>query len=448
MKSANIFQDILLSIGDLRPRFRNARDDRTFADLCRELLARDKDVASRQVAEMILGKYGDSSNDEKLEFFRFLADELDIDAAEIEDAAREYREEQSVEAFERLQKAAEPPRHELLRRLNQVPRGTEALVSMRQDLLGAIRANPSLRRVDIDFRNLLSSWFNRGFLEIRPISWQTPASILAKIIQYEAVHEINDWEDLRRRLQPDDRRCYAFFHPAMPDEPLVFVEVALCKGIPNSVQALLSGDRKPLEAGQTDTAAFYSISNCQAGLRGISFGNSLIKQVAADLSRDLPNIKRFVTLSPVPGFSKWLEAEDSPIGEADLERLRDARERLLEEGDGNALEAAVPLLRTLAAHYLYRAKRPDGLPLDPVARFHFNNGASLYDIHGFADISRNGLQQSYGLMVNYHYALDKVEMRHEDFARDGQLAAERRVIQLANVPLPAGSQDAVETKSA
>ena len=249
---------------------------------------------------------------------------------------------------------------------------------------------------------LFASWFNRGFLVLRPINWSSPAEVLEKIIAYEAVHAIDSWDDLRRRLQPSDRRCFGFFHPAMPDEPLIFVEVALNKGVPNSVQTLLADGRDPIAAEEADTAVFYSISNCQAGLAGISFGNSLIKQVAADLARDLVGLETFVTLSPIPGLNKWLETTS-------IAALKDAS------------------LEVQAAHYLLSAKREDKLPVDPVARFHLGNGAAVHAVHAEADLSDNGMRQSGGAMVNYLYDLTQITTNHEKFVVEKIVAASAEV---------------------
>ncbi len=322
---------------------------------------------------------------------------------------------------------AEPRRQELLRRLNLAPGGTERLVRMREDLLRMLEDTPQLTRIDVDFEHLFSSWFNRGFLVLRRIDWSTPADILEKIIRYEAVHAINDWDDLRRRLQPPDRRCFAFFHPAMPSEPLIFVEVALTKGVPGSIQKLLAEARDPVDPGDADTAVFYSISNCQKGLRGVSFGNFLIKQVATDLTRDFANIKTFVTLSPIPGFTAWLNkaAENHPGS-----RLTEIAHQLNEAGDGpQAILDSLPEadLRTLAGHYFMVERRPDGQPLDPVARFHLGNGASLKNIHVKGDVSAKGVQQSAGMMVNYLYDLDRIELNHEAYVRENKVTATREI---------------------
>jgi malonyl-CoA decarboxylase len=278
---------------------------------------------------------------------------------------------------------------------------------MRADLLRLMREDPALGVVDLDLKHLFASWFNRGFLVLRPINWSSPADVLEKIIAYEAVHAIDSWDDLRRRLAPQDRRCFAFFHPAMPDEPLIFVEVALTRGIPGAIHEVLSEERAAIAAKEADTAVFYSISNCQAGLAGISFGNSLIKQVAADLSQELPELKTFVTLSPIPGLARWLSETDRTMPAKDEAR------------------------RQTAAQYLLAAKRPDGSPYDPVARFHLGNGASVHAIHAGADLSANGQRQSGGVMVNYLYDLRQISQNHERFAAAGTIAASTAVKSLA-----------------
>ncbi|MEL6220123.1 MAG: malonyl-CoA decarboxylase family protein, partial [Pseudomonadota bacterium] len=288
-----------------------------------------------------------------------------------------------------------------------------------------------LKQLDRDFHHLFSSWFNRGFLELRAIDWSTPAAILEKIIAYEAVHAIQDWDDLRRRVAAPDRQLYAFFHPALPDEPLIFVEVALTDAIPGAISPILARERAPLDPARATTAVFYSISNCQTGLRGISFGNFLIKQVVEELRRDAPSVRTFVTLSPVPGLRRWTESASGSeaLGEAGRAALR-----RLDPVDGSvdAAEAvaAADQLPEIAANYLVDAKRPDGLPLDPVARFHLGNGARLERIHAQADHSARGLTGAWGVMVNYLYDLDEIEKNHEAFAHDGRVIASPAVRRL------------------
>ena len=395
-----------------------AASGKPLAELCRALLTGQGEVSGMKRAAEVLMRYGRADAAEKAAFFRFLADEMDLDPGAVAAAAQAYAEGPDAGTMAALLAAAEPPRQELLRRLNQAPGGTADLVAMRVDLMAAAKAEPDLGRVDLDFRHLFASWFNRGFLVLRRIGWESPANILEKIIAYEAVHEIHSWADLRRRLEPPDRRCFAFFHPAMPDDPLIFVEVALTRGIPGAIGPLLAEDRRPLGPGEVDTAVFYSISNCQEGLRGISFGNSLIKQVVDVLGREVAGLKTFVTLSPIPGLSRWIETQDEAA-------------RAMLGADPATLEAEA--LRRLAARYLLEAKAKDGAPLDPVARFHLGNGAEVHEIHANADLSAKGRQQSCGAMVNYLYDPARVEQNHEAFATHQTIAATRGVKALAVV---------------
>lgn len=373
-------------------------EGRDITDLANDLLGAQGEVSGSTLARLILDQYAKADAERKKAFFEFLLRDLEIDPVEVVETLKDYKASPSKRSYLAYAKASEPKRQELLRRLNQVRGGTQRLVSMRRDLLGMMREDAKLEPLDVDFQHLFASWFNRGFLVLRRINWSSPAEILEKIIAYEAVHAIDSWDDLRLRLQPTDRRCFGFFHPAMPDEPLIFVEVALTQGIPNSVQNLLANGRAPIEAEEADTAVFYSISNCQAGLAGISFGNSLIKQVAADLARDLGALDTFVTLSPIPGLTKWLGKNQSPtVNNASVEAQ--------------------------AAHYLIAAKREDNLPLDPVARFHLGNGAAVHAVHANADISDNGMRQSKGAMVNYLYDLAHVTANHEHFVTEKVVAA-------------------------
>lgn len=397
-----LFADLLSTVFErrYRPWGPVRRDSRPVTALVADLMGGAGEVTGAGLARQIIDRYGEMDDDAKLDFFRHIATNLAIVPSALRAALDAYEAEgQSKATYRAVMAASEPPRQELIRRLNQVPGATKSLVRMRADLLRLARGDEALQALDLDFRHLFASWFNRGFLVLRRISWESPADILEKIIAYEAVHAIDSWDDLRRRLQPKDRRCFAFFHPAMPDEPLIFVEVALTRGIAGSVQALLSENREVLLAQDADTAVFYSISNCQAGLAGISFGNMLIKQVAADLAAELPGLKTFITLSPIPGFASWLSQQHPQASKPDGETLR-----------------------ALAAHYLAEAKRPDGMPLDPVARFHLGNGAQLHDVHLNADTSPNGVRQSLGVMVNYHYDLKKVAENHERFATSQTVA--------------------------
>ena len=302
MSRISYFQDLLSSLFERRASGAASPDARDILDLCNALLADTGEVTGLQTGSALLGKYAQADQRRKLAFFQSLASDFDIDTEALAQRTSDYANERSANNLTSLLEVAEPRRQELLRRLNGVPGGTEKLVRMREDLLEILNEDASLSRVDVDFEHLFSSWFNRGFLVLRPIDWTTPAHILEKIIKYEAVHAIHSWDDLRRRLQPADRRCFAYFHPAMPNEPLIFVEVALAAAIAGSIQAVLAENRDPVLPEDAAAAIFYSISNCQKGLRGVSFGNFLIKQVATDLSSSLPNIKTFITLSPIPGL--------------------------------------------------------------------------------------------------------------------------------------------------
>jgi malonyl-CoA decarboxylase len=301
---------------------------------------------------------------------------------------------------------------------------------LRADLLDAKNGHKDLAALDRDVVHLLSSWFNRGFLVLRKIDWSTPAIVLEKIIRYEAVHEIRDWDDLRRRIDPVDRRCYGFFHPALIDEPLIFVEVALTEQIPGAIAPLLAEDRQPVPIERARTAVFYSISNCQRGLGGITFGNFLIKQVVEELRRDLPKLDNFVTLSPVPGFLQWLkEADDLPLSEED----RKLFETLEQPGWADDPQLAAQLrsaLEPLAAYYFLKARTRKGRLIDPVARFHLGNGARLERINWLGDVSPKGLRESAGIMVNYLYRLDDIEKNHEAYANKGEVAASSAVKKL------------------
>ena len=401
------------------------RTDEGLAALSDNLITSRGEVSVVTLADEILTRFAALDAEGRASFFNHIAAAFDPDPEAVVLAAEAYRDGSCPDALERLFAAAEPPRQELLRRLNTAPGGTKKLVTMREHLLSLLKGAPELARIDADFRHLLGSWFNRGFLVMQPIDWQSPAAILEKIIAYEAVHEIDSWEELRRRVEPPDRRCFAFFHPSMPDEPLIFVEVALTRAVPGSIQGVLAPDRETVEPEAATVAVFYSISNCQPGLAGVSFGAFLIKQVAADLAASLPSLETFVTLSPVPGLVRWLEREAEADPEGDARRLL-----VLADQPGwieGAEKESTQLLRVLAARYFLEAKRGDGQPVDPVARFHLGNGAELADIHAAGDISAKGMAQSLGVMVNYLYRLDRIEANHEAYADGGEIAASRAV---------------------
>ncbi|MEC9311115.1 MAG: malonyl-CoA decarboxylase family protein, partial [Pseudomonadota bacterium] len=319
-----LLADLLSTVFERRYRWSGAagQDNRPIAELAEDLVGSAGETSELMLAREVISGFEQLEDADKLAFFSHIATKLNIDPEAVRNGLDAYEQSPSKATYRAFMAAVEPRRQELIRRLNRVPGATGALVRMRADLLRLGRGIPELEALDQDFRHLFASWFNRGFLVLRPINWQSPANILEKIIAYEAVHAIHSWDDLRRRLQPADRRCFAFFHPAMPDEPLIFVEVALTKGTPGSIQALLAEDRTPMTADEADTAVFYSISNCQAGLASISFGNSLIKQVAADLAAELAGLKTFVTLSPIPGLAGWIEQEGLDWAPSDPDRMK------------------------------------------------------------------------------------------------------------------------------
>ena len=439
----SFFQEILSKISergrqilDLAPLLNSSKDE-SFGGLCEALASSRGEASGVALARQILRLYAEAGPPEKDAIFAFLASRFVPDAAEVEYAAKSYLQDPGPDTLDRLAMSVESPRQELFRRLNLAPGGTAALVRMREDLLA--RMNTSLTAVDRDFVHLFNSWFNRGFLVLARISWSSPASILEKIIAYEAVHEIQGWDDLRRRLDPHDRRCYAFFHPALVDEPLIFVEVALCGDMPGSIHALLDSDGGPENADpEPSVAVFYSISNCQEGLRGISFGSFLIKQVVEDLAKELPSLKTFVTLSPVPAFRTWLfralaSGELSYLSDAHKARLEKLRGQGWSEDEAEQ-DAAGPAVLAAAAHYFLLAKDRKGRPLDPVARFHLGNGARLERLNWLADTSEKGTRQALSLMVNYRYDLKDIERNHEAYINQGLVNASKPVRSLLLAP--------------
>lgn len=405
------------------------------SELAEALLSRRGEASGVAIAAELLAGFERADPSARLAFLQTLADRFGVDPGPVRAAiAAVERDPDAPEALERLHLVAEPRRQELFRRLNLAPGGTAALVRMREECLRHLRDSPGLRRVDSDFGHLFSSWFNRGFLGLRHIDWNTPAAILAKIIRYEAVHAIQNWDDLRNRLEPTDRRCYGFFHPQLVDEPLIFVEVALTRAIPDNVAGLLDLTRQPIPAAEADTAVFYSISNTQRGLAGVSFGNFLIKQVVGELKSELPNIRTFVTLSPVPGFAAWLAAQRAdPASDLISADQRIAFALLDEPGwqdDPERAEALRAPMLQAAASYFLRARDGKGRVIDPVARFHLGNGARLERLNWLGDVSANGMAQSHGLMVNYLYDLNRIEANHEGFAERGAVAASAEVRQM------------------
>ena len=397
MSKINFFHGLINSLFDKpikrRPFnfFSEKKQPLSSKDIIENVASARGEVSALEYAELLMQHCEKLNDKDLINFFKLIRDNFDISTSELSEAIDQYKVDSNSENLITFMKLSEPKRREIFRRCNGISKGTIRLVNLRKRLLGLLKKNPELNAVDYDLVYLFKNWFNRGFLILRPINWETPAHILEKIIAYEAVHEINSWDELRLRLAPKDRRCFAFFHPLMPNEPLIFVEVALSNKIPNTIKEIIALDRSVTLDLDINTAVFYSISNCQEGLSGISFGNFLIKQVAHKLKQENDKLEKFVTLSPAPGFVRWLN--DKSIDEGENEEI------LLKQ----------------ALIYLTSSDRKDELPNDPVAKFHLGNGAILERINLNADLSSKGLNQSKGVMVNYLYNLETLEENHELF---------------------------------
>lgn len=398
------------------------KEEESIATLCAALMSTRGEASGTAYAREVTRCYAGLDAAGRHEFFTLLAQGFEVDPECIIARAKDYSGARDFEHFLALQSAVEPPRQELFRRINMSPNGTATLVDMRRRLLELMPDDSSLETVEADLNHLLGSWFNRGFLSIEQIDWHTPAVVLEKLIAYEAVHRIEGWDDLRRRLA-DDRRCFAFFHPALPDDPVIFVQVALTNGIAASIQPLLDQATPVGNAASADCAIFYSISNCQAGLAGISFGNFLIKQVVLELAREFPNITTYSTLSPIPGFRRWLDkaARNNMLDEATKAAYAEIQSDAWVEDSKAVQRLEQPLMRA-CAHYLIEVKR-DMFPRDAVARFHLRNGARLQRINWMGDTSAKGMRQSAGILVNYLYAPGEIERNHEAYVKNGVVAA-------------------------
>ena len=355
------------------------------------VMSKSGEISSLVYAEHLSNLIEGLDDSKFIDFFNTLLEKYDIDPNSLSKASKEYSKDKTQRNLEIISRSSEPRWVELFKRLNTVSEGTLRLVRLRERIRSLKKDNPDLAFFDASLLDLFKHWFNPSFLVLQKIDWATPANILEKIIAYEAVHEINSWGDLRARLAPEDRRCFAFFHPLIPNEPLIFVEVALSNNMPESINEVIKIDRSITLDQDINTAVFYSISNCQEGLSGISFGNFLIKNVAHQLKQEIEGLNRFTTLSPAPGFTKWLNKNsiDENINE----------DALLKE----------------ALIYLMDSKREDGFPKDPVAKFHLGNGAILERVNLNSDLSAKGIEQSKGVMVNYLYDLDALEQNHELF---------------------------------
>jgi malonyl-CoA decarboxylase len=446
--NTSFFGELLQTISD-RGRAFLARDRRgapaarseSLIELCEDLLSGRGEASGVALAREILTQYAALTTGPRIAFFEALAQRFGTDPERMEQAIAAWRAKPSDATAAEVHAASEPRRQELFRRLNLAPGGTVALVRMREQLMDTLdRRHRDFAAVDADFIHLFSSWFNRGFLVLRRIDWSTPAIVLEKIIRYEAVHEIRGWDDLRRRIDPPDRRCFAFFHPALVDDPLIFVEVAVERDIPGAIAPILaSGRQQFVEPDKARIAVFYSISNCQRGLSGVSFGNFLIKQVVEEIRRELPKLSSFVTLSPVPGFARWLagelKAENSQAISASDRVVFELMERPHWWTDPEIFgKLEEPLMRA-AAWYFLRARSQRGTPIDPVARFHLGNGARLERINWLADTSDRAITQGHGLMVNYLYDLDDIEKNHEAYAEGRTVVASSAVQRLLRPPL-------------
>ena len=402
----------------------------SWQEICDDLLRLKDDATVLRLAVELLERYHAFDDSERLAFFTHLLNEFRVDHDALSAAIAAYQADPSPANVQTLNQTSQPNRRRLFELLNMVPDGMVALLDMRTKIIALHKSNPELDAVSSDLAELFRNWFNRGILNLRRIDWNTPAYLLEKLIRYEAVHEIHGWPDLKQRLC-EGKRCFAFFHPVMPDEPLIFVQVALTRGIESRISNLIGPDAEPVPESDADTAIFYSISNCQSGLVGIALGDLLIKQVATLMTEDLPQIKQFATLSPIPGFARWLSSDANPAPELVTdEALRSLRNVLaLPDWWQNGFDDIRPMLEGLCAQYLTSSGSNDR-PLDPVARFHLRNGARLERVNWLGDTSEKGLRQSHGLLVNYLYDLDHVSEYHAKFVYDHEVTTGSAVQQL------------------
>jgi malonyl-CoA decarboxylase len=393
------------------------------------LLAHTSETASMALAELVVRRYRALKPAGRREFLTFLLKDLGAPRPDVDLAIDLYRVERSEASLTRLFQAVEPRRQSLFRAINTAPGGTWTVLTMRADVLGLLDEHPELAPVEADLFHVLSSWFNRGFITLERINWGSPGAVLERLIDYEAVHEIRGWDDLRRRLEAD-RRCFGFFHPAIPEEPLIFIEVALTDGLAASIQDLLDAPSPPDGEWSADTATFYSITNCQVGLRGIQLGNFLIKQVVHELAKELPQLRGFATLSPVPGFAGWLRTArgTGELSAADRAILALLDDQFWYENTETA-ELLRPVLSEACAHYLVNVKQ-GSIPGDPVARFHLRNGARLERLNWLGDTSVNGLRQSHGMLVNYVYDEGQIAGNHEAYVHNGTVVHSDEVSRL------------------
>ena len=391
--------------------------NKTIKDYVDNVYQAKGEISALNYSEELFNFLEKSDHKTLISFFDYLENDYDLDISLLNNVLLKYKKKNEYDHYKEIKNITETKRLEIFRRLNSTQHGTIKLVKLREKLLKILVKFEKFRKIDFDLSNLFKDWFNRGFLILKPIDWETPANILEKIIEYEAVHQIRSWDELRSRLEPDDRKCFAYFHPAMEDEPLIFIEVALTKEVPKTINYILNRNRLKLESQDATTAVFYSISNCQKGLQGISFGNFLIKQVARDLENNFSKLKTFITLSPIPGYFKWLEKNDPNL-----------HKKVKNKINLQTIQKYKKLIHKSVFDYFFLSHRNDNLPNDPVARFHLGNGAILENINFLADISEKGLNQSLGLMVNYLYDLEEVEKNHEKYVLDKKINASKKLL--------------------
>ena len=401
---------------------------RSLIELCNDLLSSKGAAFGITLARDILFRYHNLSAEEKLKFLKLINDTYKPDDREIEKAIQNYNKNKNSQSALNLSRVTSGKRKELFIRLNMAPQGTSEIVSLREDLLMFIKTNPELISLDYDLIDIFKNWFNPGFLKLRKITWDTKAAILEKILKYEKVHSMKDMNELKSRLGKD-RKFFAYFHPALDDEPIIFVEIALTKGLGRSIQELT----KPTEGNEkgNDTATFYSISNCQEGLSRVTLGNFLIKRVVYELQEEVPHIKYFGTLSPMPGFANWLLSEKDEnvtkiIGEKSMNNIKFLKSVDLKIGDKRILENKENMSK-LAIHYLSNVKNNLGFPINDVCRFHLKNGAKIDDVIVNANISEVGFKRSFGVMVNYSYELNTIEQNHQDYVNNKKIAISKKI---------------------
>ena len=423
MNKLNFFSDLINSLFDKTNRKKNfsflfeKKQSKSLYDYIENIYEAKGEISALSYSEELFDLLDEIDDKTFIKFFHYLEKNYDLEINSLYQILKNYEKRKDYNFYKDFKNITETKRSEIFRRLNSTQHGTIKLVKLREKLLRFLGKYPNLRKIDYDLSSLFKDWFNRGFLILKPIDWETPANILEKIIEYEAVHQIKSWDELRSRLEPEDRKCFAYFHPAMEDEPLIFIEVALTKDIPKNITEILEPNRSRIDSQEATTAVFYSISNCQNGLQGISFGNFLIKQVAKDLEKNFSKLTKFVTLSPVPGFVKWLEKNDSKL-----------HKKLVNKLNVSNIEKNKSLINKLIFDYFFISNREDNLPNDPVARFHIGNGAILENINFLGDVSEKGLQQSLGTMVNYLYDLEEVEKNHEKYVVDKKINTSKRLL--------------------